>query len=278
MTIFGDLFRNYEENEIFCLECQHFGRLRGYSHHPLKEILKRLKCSQCNSNKFGLDGIDPFNIVTGDDMSFKRESLVGISYPIYAFYGGLMDVEVMCLEKISVDKSIKREIESLTYGEILISEEYDLDGKLIEAKSHDLLSNYFIDNKLTPVKKTVNDKTVFEIIEIDYEISNLSEEENRKRYVVDRESEWILEIPYEHLEKVDDKYATIKQMYDWGNLGPRYSGFVNKTINPNNEFQRLYIVNGEIEDQHPVWTFDKDNNLLSLDCKLGDEDFNLFKK
>lgn len=43
------------------------------------------------------------------------------------------------------------------------------------------------------------------MIEIDYEISNLSEEENRKRYVVDRESEWILEIPYEHLEKVDGK-------------------------------------------------------------------------
>ena len=280
MTSFGDLFESFEEEEVVCVKCKSMGIVSGYSHYPIKEILKRLRCSMCNSRKFSICGNDEWCWINANDMNFHGESLVGISYPLYAFYGGLTNVEVMCLEKISIDKSIKRVIDShsLTYGEFLIYEEYDLDGKLIEAKSHDLLSNYFIDNKLTPVKETVNDKTVFEMIEIDYEISNLSEEENRKRYVVDRESEWILEIPYEHLEKVDGKYATIKQMYDWGNLGPRHSGFVNKIINSNNDFQRLYLVNGEIEDQHPVWTFDQDNNLLSLDCKLGDEDFNLFKK
>mgnify|MGYP001239464527 CR=1 FL=1 len=37
------------------------------------------------------------------------------------------------------------------------------------------------------------------------------------------------------------------------------------------------IVDGEIDEQYPVWTFNKESNLLSLDCNIGDETFNLFK-
>ena len=75
----------------------------------------------------------------------------------------------------------------------------------------------------------------------------------------------------------NNKLTTKEGMYDWGNMGPTHTGFVNKAINSNGDFQRLYIVDGEIFEQHPVWTFNKESKLLSLDCNIGDEIFNLFK-
>ena len=102
--------------------------------------------------------------------------------------------------------------------------------------------------------------------------------------MLESESEWIYEIPYEHLGHADGQYnlnadnlGINTPKYELDNNGPRYTGFTNKTLNKKGDYQRFYIVDGNKQEEHPVWTFNKDHCLLSIDCKLGDDDFNLFE-
>ena len=281
MTLLGDLFGDWDENEIDCLHCGHSGDITPYLRYPLPNVLQKLKCSKCNSKKFSILGSDfDVNGIYANNIKFDDGLITSISYPIFASYGGLMGLEVMCEERITINGSIKRKIDSssLGYGEYLISEEYDLKGNLISAEPHDLLRDFYYKNRLLPVKKISNTKVSFQMIEIDYENDRFSQEEKNKRFVIDRESEWLIEIPFEDLEEKNNKFTTKEGMYDWGNMGPRHTGFVNKAINSNGDFKRFYIVEGEINKQYPVWTFNENKNLLSLDCNIGDETFNLFKQ
>ena len=278
MTLLEDLFCDWDDNEIDCLCCGHTVDVTPYIKDPLPNVLQKLKCSKCSSKKFFILGSDMgLNGIYGHNIELDGGLITSISYPVLACYGRLGNLEVMCEETIAINGSIKRAITSYSLGDDLISEEYDLKGNLISAEPHDLLRDFYYKNRLLPVKKISNTKVSFRMIEIDYEDDRFSQEEKNKRFIIDRESEWLLEIPFEDLEEKNNKLTTKEGMYDWGNMGPTHTGFVNKAINSNGDFQRLYIVDGEIFEQHPVWTFNKESKLLSLDCNIGDEIFNLFK-
>jgi len=278
MTLLEDLFCDWDDNEIDCLCCGHTVDVTPYIRYPLLNVLQKLKCSKCSSKKFSILGSDMgLNGIYANNIKLDGGLITSISYPVFAFYGGLTNLEAMCEETITINGSIKRTIESYSLCDCLIYEEYDLKGNLISAEPHDLLRDFYYKNRLLPVKKISNTKVSFSMIEIDYENDIFSQEEKNKRFIIDRESEWLIEIPFEDLEEKNNKLTTKEGMYDWGNMGPRHTGFVNKTINSSGDFQRLYIVDGEIDEQYPVWTFNKESNLLSLDCNIGDETFNLFK-
>lgn len=278
MTLLEDLFCDWDDNEIDCLCCGHTVDVTPYIRYSLPNVLQKLKCSKCSSKKFSILGSDMgLNGIYANNIKLDGGLITSISYPVFAFYGGLTNVEVMCEETITINGSIKRTIESYSLCDCLIYEEYDLKGNLISAEPHDLLRDFYYKNRLLPVKKISNTKVSFSMIEIDYENDIFSQEEKNKRFIIDRESEWLIEIPFEDLEEKNNKLTTKEGMYDWGNMGPRHTGFVNKAINSSGDFQRLYIVDGEIDEQYPVWTFNKESNLLSLDCNIGDETFNLFK-
>ena len=278
MTLLEDLFCDWDENEIDCLCCGHAVDVTPYIRYPLPNVLQKLKCSKCSSKKFSILGsYMGLNGIYANNIKLNSGLITSISYPVFAFYGGLTNLEVMFEETITINGSIKRTIESYSLCDCLIYEEYDLKGNLISAEPHDLLRDFYYKNRLLPVKKISNTKVSFSMIEIDYENDIFSQEEKNKRFIIDRESEWLIEIPFEDLEEKNNKLTTKEGMYDWGNMGPRHTGFVNKAINSSGDFQRLYIVDGEIDEQYPVWTFNKESNLLSLDCNIGDETFNLFK-
>ena len=278
MTLLEDLFCDRDDNEIDCLCCGHTVDVTPYIRYSLPTVLHKLKCSKCSSKKFSILGSDMgLNGIYANNIKLDGGLITSISYPVFAFYGGLANLEVMCEETITINGSIKRTIDSYSLCDYLIYEEYDLKGNLISAEPHDLLRDFYYKNRLLPVKKISNTKVSFSMIEIDYENDIFSQEEKNKRFIIDRESEWLIEIPFEDLEEKNNKLTTKEGMYDWGNMGPRHTGFVNKAINSSGDFQRLYIVDGEIDEQYPVWTFNKESNLLSLDCNIGDETFNLFK-
>ena len=282
---FGWLFDDWEDQYLVeCLDCGNEENVSEYLNIDLKKVLKNLSCSLCKSKHFNTSSSE-FNSISACDITFKDGLITSISYPILGTYGGFVGAEVVAYERIDFGNSIKRFIDSALIGECLIYEEFDLNGKLINANPHSLLKNFYTNKQLSPLKKSVNNKTVFKPIEIDYDSEHLTSEERDKRYIIDRTSEWILEIPFNDLEEVDGKFVTKKDLYEWGNQSNYFSGFANKTINSKNEFQRIYIFQGSMMDEHPVWRFNqqrlfwifkKNRSLLSLQCALFDDEFNLF--
>ena len=276
---FGDFFPDWDdEKEVECMDCCKSIDISKYCELPLKEVLNKYKCSNCGSTYFEILG-DDFISIPAQNISFLEGTIVDIEYPLYGSYGGMAGMEILGYEEIhSASNGVARQILSLSLGASLISEYYDGNGKCEEVSTMQDWLELSSGNKLLPIKHIEEGKEIYRRVELG------EDPEHDYAWSLESESEWIYEIPYEHLGHADGQYTLNAgnleintPKYELDNNGPRYTGFANKTLNKKGDYQRFYIVDGNKQEEHPVWTFNKDHCLLSIDCKLGDDDFNLFE-
>lgn len=279
---FGDFFPDWDdEKKVECMNCGKDIDTSKYCELPLKEVLNKYKCSKCGSANFNILG-DDFLSITAQNISFLEGTIVHIEYPLYGSYGGMAGMEILGYEQIhSSPIGVARQILSLSLGASLISEYYDGNGKCEEVSTMQDWLELSSGNKLLPIKHIEEGKEIYRRLELGTRREVL---EHDYAWSLESESEWIYEIPYEHLGHADGQYnlntdnlGINTPKYELDNNGPRYTGFTNKTLNKKGDYQRFYIVDGNKQEDHPVWTFNKDHCLLSVDCKLGDDDFNLFE-
>lgn len=282
---------------IDCGVCLEFNELNNDPHF-LNDLavgitIKEYQCDKCNSKKYEVS--HPEYSGFPETLIFDHGEMVSGEFPIVAEYGSLSGLHVMLMEKITIDHNIKRVIESLHASTALKEETYDLEGKFIGSKYHPLLEKYVSDNVFTlPLKEWHSDKEYkvfkgWDLFDVDYEDTS---PEGIEKWIIDRESEWVNEIPYDHLvNPADDHYETLgtydsvdlygypnTPRYSWGNLGRKYSGFANKIVDSETkEFQRFYFVEGKkVATEHPIWTFNADKSLKSLTCSCYGEEFVMF--
>ena len=276
---FGDFFPDWDdEKEVECMDCCKSIDISKYCELPLKEVLNKYKCSKCGSTNFEILGYD-FLSIPAQNISFVEGKIFHIEYPLYGSYGGMAGMEILGYEEIhSASNGVARQILSLSLGASLISEYYDGNGKCEEVSTMQDWLELSSGNKLLPIKHIEEGKEIYRRVELG------EDPEHDYAWSLESESEWIYEIPYEHLGHADGQYTLNAgnleintPKYELDNNGPRYTGFANKTLNKKGDYQRFYIVDGNKQEEHPVWTFNKDHCLLSIDCKLGDDDFNLFE-
>ena len=279
MYVFGDFFPDWDdEKEVECIDCCKNIDVSKYCELPLKEVLNKYKCSKCGSTNFEILGYD-FLSIPAQNISFVEGKIFHIEYPLYGSYGGMAGMEILGYEQIhSASNGVARQILSLSLGASLISEYYDGNGKCEEVSTMQDWLELSSGNKLLPIKHIEEGKEIYRRVELG------EDPEHDYAWSLESESEWIYEIPYEHLGHADGQYTLNAgnleintPKYELDNNGPRYTGFANKTLNKKGDYQRFYIVDGNKQEEHPVWTFNKDHCLLSIDCKLGDDDFNLFE-
>lgn len=284
MYVFGDLFPSWDdEKEVECQDCLSTESLLKYCDQPIKEVLKNHKCANCGSGCFTVSG-DEFSSIPVLNLYFAEDFLMGASFPLYTSYGGMAGLEFLGYECInnSILFGITRSISSVSLSSSLVYESYHVNGHLKKASSHKYLQ-LSSNNKLLPVKHIEEGKEIYRVIELERGITAYEISKEEEKWRLESESEWIYELPYEHLAQVNGRYTLNTGIpkidipkYDLGNNGPHYTGFTNKIISEKGDYQRFYIVNGYRQDMHPVWTFDKDHCLVSIDCKLGDDDFNIY--
>ena len=279
---FGDFFPDWDdEKEVHCIDCHNNEDISKYCELPLKEVLNKYKCSNCGSANFEILG-DDFISIPAQNILFLEGTIGHIEYPLYGSYGGMAGMEILGYEQIhSSPYGVARQILSLSLGASLISEYYDGNGKCKEVSTMQDWLELSSGNKLLPIKHIEEGKEIYRRVELGTRREVL---EHDYAWSLESESEWIYEIPYEHLGHADGQYnlnadnlGINTPKYELDNNGPRYTGFTNKTLNKKGDYQRFYIVDGNKQEEHPVWTFNKDHCLLSIDCKLGDDDFNLFE-
>ena len=283
MYVFGDLFPSWDdEKEVKCDDCHSTESMSKYCKLPIKEALKKFKCAYCGSACFTISG-DEFSEIPVFELSFAEDCLFGGHFPLYTSYGGMGGLELLGYEMIyhSVMTGVHRNICSFNLDS-LVDESYYLNGHLEKARSHKYLQ-LSSENKLMPVKHIEEEKEIYRVIELERGVTKYEIQKEEEKWRLESESEWVYELPYEHLAQANGRYTLntgISEIdipeYDLGNNGPRYTGFTNKIINKKGDYQRFYIVDGCRQDMHPVWTFDKDHCLLSIDCMLGNDDFNIF--
>ena len=283
---FGDFFPDWDdEKEVECMDCCKNEDISKYCELPLKEVLNKYKCSNCGSANFNILG-DDFISIPAQNISFLEGTIVHIEYPLYGSYGGMAGMEILGYEEINSSPilGVDRQISSLNLGTSLISESYALNGNFEKASTMQDWLELSTENKLLPIKHIEEGKEIYRRVELERGITSRELLKNDTKWMLESESEWIYEIPYEHLGHADGQYnlnadnlGINTPKYELDNNGPRYTGFTNKTLNKKGDYQRFYIVDGNKQEEHPVWTFNKDHCLLSVDCKLGDDDFNLFE-
>lgn len=264
-----------------CLVCKNI-ELIDEEQKIINEEFKKTICKQCNSKKFTFSSSwdDVCSLVKR--IVLNNGQIICISYYLFNEFDGSWHShnEPARFEKITISKTIKREI--FLYcgidgeeGDLLVMEEYDLHGKLIDARCHKFLEGFFENKRLEiPQPLSSNPNEIFEKIGID-QMERKNPDKN-DGFTIRQECECLFEIPFNHLIKIKDKHIIKNGFYSW-NQSEKFTGFVKKTINLNHDYKRIYIVDGEVNLAHPAWTFDKNNYLLSLDCKIGDKEFNLFK-
>ena len=281
---------------IDCGVCLEFNELNDEPHFlndlAVGKTIKEYQCDECNSKKYEVSHPDYSDFP--EIIIFDHGKMVSGEFPIVAEYGRLAGLHILLTEKITIDRNIKRVIESLQANRALKEEVYDLEGKFIGSKHHPLLEKYVSNNVFKlPLSESYSNKEYkvfngWDLFDIDDEDKS---PEGIEKWIINRESEWVNEIPYDHLVIRDGDHQTLSPYdsvvrcgypdtprYDWGNLGPRYSGFVNQIVDSETkEFQRFYVVKGKkVATERPIWTFNADKSLKSLTCNCYGEEFVMF--
>ena len=276
---------------IDCWACLEFNELNNDL--AVGTTIKEYQCDECNSKKYEVS--HPKYSDFPETLIFDHGEMVSGEFPIVAEYGGLWGLHIMLTEKITIDHNIKRVIESLQVNTALKEEVYDLEGKFMSSKYHPLLEKYVSNNVFKlPLSESYSNKEYkvfkgWDLFDIDDEDKS---PEGIEKWIIDRESEWVNEIPYDHLVIRDGDHQTLSPhdsvvrygypntpRYDWGNLGGRrYYGFVNQIVDSETkEFQRFYVVEGKkVATERPIWTFNADKSLKSLTCNCYGEEFVIF--
>ena len=254
-----------------------------------------------------------------DNLAFNRGTFVSCSGGVLAEYGSLYGYQGVIDHKVRIEEGgLVRTISSqalqawvtpenrrnVTH---LIKETYNYKGELVDFYAHPLLEP-FIENHLLTMPKIDADEYSWHLSEKDpddldspiilekiriEELANAPNEVNNKRFVVDRESEWISDVNRNHLYLMNDDWydgvtsewktnrlhtkepsdATLAVPgYDWGNCHHVYCGFVHEFWEDTEILKSRYYVWGGIVTNQPRLNYRKDGRLLNVIVRIDDKE------
>ena len=156
-----------------------------------------------------------------DNLAFNRGQFVSCSGGVLAEYGSLYGYQDVIDHEVRIEEGgLVRTIlshallgsERLRPDNIpnnnLIKETYNYKGELVDFYAHPLLEPFIENHLLTMPNKRLTEtskEVVYEKIDID-KLANASNKVNNKRFIVDRESEWISDVNRNHLYLMDDDW------------------------------------------------------------------------
>ena len=181
----------------------------------------------------------------------------------------------------------------------LIKETYNYKGELVDFYAHPLLEPFIENHLLTMPKKRITEtskEVVYEKIDID-DLANASNSVNNRRFIVDRESEWISDVNRNHLYLMNDDWydgvtsewrtnrlhtatncgTAARPRYEWGNCPDVYCGFVHEFWEGTEILKSRYYVWGGIVTNQPRLNYRKDGRLLNIIVRIDDKEHIIWK-
>ncbi len=241
-----------------------------------------------------------------DNLTFNRGRFVSCSGGVLAEYGSLYGYQDVIDHEVRIEEgglvrtissnALLAWVTSENRGEVthLIKETYNYKGELVDFYAHPLLEPFIENHLLTMPKKRITEtskEVVYEKINID-DLANASNSVNNKRFVVDRESEWISDVNRNHLYLMNDDWydgvtsewktnrlhtatscgTAARPRYEWGNCPDVYCGFVHEFWEGTEILKSRYYVWGGIVTNQPRLNYRKDGRLLNVIVWIDDEE------